>query len=121
MVAFANPKAGHWAGPFGSPGTPIPQKYIAFYALSPNRQRIWAGAAGAAVFNTFRRFRHQVFYVAPPFMIAYGSMNWAIERYSSSQLNVFERKWASDMALETSTSTQSLAEKRRGVQTRATE
>jgi ubiquinol-cytochrome c reductase subunit 8 len=62
-------------------GTPIPQKGIAFYALSPNRQRVFAGAASAAVFNTFRRFRHQVLYVAPPFMIAYGSMNWAIERY----------------------------------------
>lgn len=50
------------------------------YSLSPNRQRPFAGAAHAAIFNTFRRFRHQVLYVAPPFIVAYAAMNWAIER-----------------------------------------
>lgn len=40
-----------------------------------------AGAGHAAIFNTFRRFRHQVLYVAPPFLIAYAAMNWAVERY----------------------------------------
>ena len=39
-----------------------------------------AGAAHAAIFNVFRRFRHQVLYVAPPFIAAYIAMNWAIER-----------------------------------------
>lgn len=49
--------------------------------MSSNRQRPMAGAAHAAIFNTFRRFRHQVLYVAPPFLIAYSAMNWAVERY----------------------------------------
>lgn len=61
-------------------GCPTPQR-IASYSLSSNRQRPLAGAGHAAIFNTFRRFRHQVFYVAPPFLIAYATMNWAIERY----------------------------------------
>ncbi|RAH65080.1 ubiquinol--cytochrome-c reductase subunit 8 [Aspergillus aculeatinus CBS 121060] len=53
---------------------------ITSYSLSPNRQRPLAGAGHAAIFNTFRRFRHQVLYVAPPFIAAYALMNWAIER-----------------------------------------
>lgn len=39
-----------------------------------------AGAGHAAIFNVFRRFRHQVLYVVPPFVAAYAMMNWAIER-----------------------------------------
>jgi len=60
-------------------GCPTPQR-IATYTLSSNRQRPFAGAFHAAVFNTFRRFRSQVLYVAPPFIIAYAAMNWATER-----------------------------------------
>lgn len=60
-------------------GCPTPQR-IASYSLSPNRQRPMAGAAHAAIFNVFRRFRHQVLYVVPPFVAAYAMMNWAIER-----------------------------------------
>lgn len=60
-------------------GCPTPQR-IATYSLSANRQRPFAGAFNAAIFNTFRRFRHQVLYVAPPFIIAYAAMNWAVER-----------------------------------------
>ncbi|KAF5875284.1 putative ubiquinol-cytochrome c reductase complex subunit protein [Botrytis fragariae] len=57
-----------------------PQKGVASYALSANRQRPLAGALNAAIFNTWRRFRGQVLYVAPPFIIAYTAMEWAIER-----------------------------------------
>lgn len=60
-------------------GCPTPQR-IATYSLSSNRQRPLAGAGHAAIFNTFRRFRNQVLYVAPPFIIAYAAMNWAVER-----------------------------------------
>jgi ubiquinol-cytochrome c reductase subunit 8 len=63
----------------GLAGCPTPQR-IATYSLSPNRQRPFAGAGHAAIFNVFRRFRHQVLYVVPPFVIAYAAMNWAIER-----------------------------------------
>lgn len=60
-------------------GCPTPQR-VATYALSSNRQRPLAGAFHAAIFNTFRRFRHQVLYVVPPFVVAYAAMNWAVER-----------------------------------------
>lgn len=39
-----------------------------------------AGAFHAAIFNTFRRCRHQALYVVPPFLVAYATMNWAVER-----------------------------------------
>lgn len=42
-----------------SPGSP-PQKGLTTYTLSANRQRPLKGAAHAAVFNTWRRFRGQV-------------------------------------------------------------
>lgn len=58
---------------------PDPQR-IATYSLSSNRQRPFAGAFHAAIFNSFRRFRHQVLYVVPPFIVAYATMNWAVER-----------------------------------------
>ncbi|KKK21753.1 cytochrome b-c1 complex subunit 8 [Aspergillus ochraceoroseus] len=60
-------------------GCTTPQR-IASYSISPNRQRPLAGTFHAAIFNTFRRCRHQVLYVVPPFVAAYAAMNWAIER-----------------------------------------
>lgn len=57
-------------------GCPTPQR-IATYSLSSNRQRPFAGALNAAIFNSWRRFRSQVLYVAPPFIAAYAIMNWA--------------------------------------------
>ncbi|EAL90680.1 hypothetical protein LV164_005969 [Aspergillus fumigatus] len=60
-------------------GCPTPQRIVT-YSLSSNRQRPLAGAFHAAIFNTFRRFRSQVLYVVPPFVVAYAAMNWAIER-----------------------------------------
>jgi len=56
------------------------QKGVTSYSMSANRQRPLAGTAHAAVFNTFRRASAQVFYVVPPFVIAYLAMGWAIER-----------------------------------------
>ncbi|KAJ5167072.1 Cytochrome b-c1 complex subunit 8 [Penicillium canariense] len=88
MGGAVDPKNGHFIGnwgefgktdAFGSYRLPDPQR-IATYALSSNRQRPFAGAFNAAIFNTFRRFRHQVLYVVPPFVIAYAAMNWAVER-----------------------------------------
>ncbi|KAL1869435.1 hypothetical protein VTK73DRAFT_3139 [Phialemonium thermophilum] len=66
---------GHWGNMGGRP-----QKGIITYGLSPNRQKLFAGAAHDAVFNTWRRFSSQVLYVAPPFIAAYFLMNWATER-----------------------------------------
>ncbi|KAI9802974.1 MAG: hypothetical protein M1825_002207 [Sarcosagium campestre] len=66
---------GNW-GDFGSPA----QKGVTTYSLSANRQRPLAGTLHAAIFNSWRRFRGQVLYVAPPMIIAYLTMEWAIEK-----------------------------------------
>nr|XP_053649592.1 cytochrome b-c1 complex subunit 8-like [Cherax quadricarinatus] len=41
------------------------------YSLSPFEQRAFAGAITYGIPNMFRRFRSQVFRVAPPFIVAY--------------------------------------------------
>ncbi|RAO73192.1 uncharacterized protein BHQ10_009204 [Talaromyces amestolkiae] len=56
------------------------EKGVTTYTLSPNRQRLFPNFWHTAIFNTFRRFRHQVLYVAPPFIVAYSLMDWAVER-----------------------------------------
>ncbi|KAF2733601.1 putative ubiquinol-cytochrome C reductase complex subunit UcrQ [Polyplosphaeria fusca] len=66
-------------GGWGNLGSP-PQKGVTVYAMSPNRQRPLAGTLNAAFFNTFRRSRNQVLYVVPPLVIAYASMEWAVNR-----------------------------------------
>ncbi|KAJ5865787.1 Cytochrome b-c1 complex subunit 8 [Penicillium rubens] len=65
MGGAVDPKNGHYIGNWGGFGCPTPQR-VATYSLSPNRQRVLAGAGHAAIFNVFRRFRHQVLYVVPP-------------------------------------------------------
>ncbi|KAK8083916.1 hypothetical protein PG996_002697 [Apiospora saccharicola] len=40
----------------------IPERGIITYSLSSNRQNVLAGAAHAAVFNTWRRFAGQVLF-----------------------------------------------------------
>jgi hypothetical protein len=71
------------------------QKGVASYSLSANRQRPLAGTLNAAIFNTWRRFSHQVLYFAPPLVIAYVTMQWAIER--SVLLRLFEATFANYM------------------------
>ncbi|KAF5098779.1 hypothetical protein D0Z03_001154 [Geotrichum reessii] len=56
-----------WWGSFGSP----PQKGIARYVVSGNAQKPFAGAFHAAIFNTFRRFKAQVFFVVFPVSVYY--------------------------------------------------
>ncbi|KAI9830867.1 MAG: hypothetical protein M1826_004296 [Phylliscum demangeonii] len=70
---------GQYLGSWGDLGS-APQKGIVTYALSPNRQRPLAGVLNAAVFNSWRRFRNQVLYFAPPLVGAYLLMDWAIAR-----------------------------------------
>ncbi|KZF23660.1 putative ubiquinol-cytochrome C reductase complex subunit UcrQ [Xylona heveae TC161] len=65
-----------WWGSIGSQ----PQKGVISYSMSANRQRPLAGTLHAAFFNTFRRVRGQILYVAPPLVAAYYGMSWAIER-----------------------------------------
>lgn len=56
------------------------QKNITSYTLSATRQRPFAGAFHNAIFNTARRVRGQVLYVAPPFVVAYVLISWMEER-----------------------------------------
>ncbi|KAI8963753.1 ubiquinol-cytochrome c reductase complex ubiquinone-binding protein [Daldinia sp. FL1419] len=72
-------KHGKFLGGWGSFGG-MPQKGIISYTLSANRQNPLAGAAHAAVFNTWRRFSAQVLYFAPPMIFFYYAMSWATDR-----------------------------------------
>ncbi|KAI2633071.1 cytochrome b-c1 complex subunit 8 [Hypomontagnella submonticulosa] len=65
---------------WGHLGCILPQRGIITYTLSANRQNPLAGAANAAVFNTWRRFSKQVLYWAPPLAVAYYAMEWANHR-----------------------------------------
>ncbi|GAB6025907.1 hypothetical protein CHUAL_011879 [Chamberlinius hualienensis] len=50
---------------------------IITYKLSPYEQRAFAGLFSQGIPNVIRRFRHQVFVVAPPFIGGYLLYNWA--------------------------------------------
>ncbi|KAL2403964.1 hypothetical protein ABEF95_004364 [Exophiala dermatitidis] len=65
-----------WWGDFGSQ----PQKGIVTYTLSPNRYDPLAGIVKSAVFNTYRRTKHQILYWLPPLVLAYFLMDWAVEQ-----------------------------------------
>lgn len=58
----------------------LPQKGIVHYGLAQNRQNPLAGTLNAAIFNTFRRTRGQILYWGVPLLIAYETMQWAIEK-----------------------------------------
>ncbi|KAL2888898.1 Cytochrome b-c1 complex subunit 8 [Ceratocystis lukuohia] len=56
------------------------QKGIVTYGVAPNRQNPLAGAMHDAIFNVWRRFSSQVLYWAPPMIVGYYTMQWAIHR-----------------------------------------
>jgi len=74
-----DPKNGVYLGNWGDLGSQT-QKGVTSYSLSPNRQKPLAGTMHAAVFNTFRRTRHQILYWLPPFILTYAVMQWTIEK-----------------------------------------
>ncbi|KAI9754465.1 MAG: hypothetical protein M4579_004693 [Chaenotheca gracillima] len=88
---------GQYLGGWGDLGSPT-QKGVTTYSLSANRQSPLAGAFNAAIFNTWRRFRGQVLYVAPPFIIAYLTVDWATKRneYLNSKVGRFEEGGAGE-------------------------
>ncbi|KAI1880089.1 hypothetical protein JX265_001710 [Neoarthrinium moseri] len=65
---------------WGNFGSAIKTRGIITYMLSSNRQNPLAGAAHAAVFNSWRRFAAQVLYWAPPAAGAWWALNWAVKR-----------------------------------------
>ena len=48
--------------------------------MSPNRQNPMAGVVTKGWWNMMRRTRNQILYIVPPFVVAYYTMHWAIER-----------------------------------------
>ncbi|KAI9845363.1 MAG: hypothetical protein M1838_001787 [Thelocarpon superellum] len=70
---------GQYLGGWGDLGSQT-QKGVTSYALSANRQRPLAGNLHAAVFNTYRRTRGQILFVAPPLIVAYLVLDWATEQ-----------------------------------------
>ncbi|OTA95599.1 hypothetical protein M434DRAFT_9657 [Hypoxylon sp. CO27-5] len=75
-------KYGHYLNKdtWGHLGAILPHRGITIYGISANQQNVLAGAGHDAVFNTWRRFRKQVLYWAPPLIIAYYAMDWANKR-----------------------------------------
>jgi ubiquinol-cytochrome c reductase subunit 8 len=69
---------GGWGNPYEGGGQP--GKGTTQYSLSPNRQRPFAGFLTKGVWNSYRRVKNQFFYVVPPFVAAYGIMQWATKR-----------------------------------------
>ncbi|KAL8708660.1 MAG: hypothetical protein Q9220_006485 [cf. Caloplaca sp. 1 TL-2023] len=91
-------KHGQYLGPWGNIGSQT-QKGIVTYALSSNRQRPFAGAMTAAVFNTYRRSKAQFLYVVPPLAVAYLIMNWAVEKneyYNSKEGRIHDAEAADE-------------------------
>ncbi|KAG5658180.1 hypothetical protein KAF25_007131 [Fusarium avenaceum] len=88
----ADPKNGHYLGNWGhfetlrtkretnSTSGGEKQRGIVTYGLSANRQNPWAGSVHAAIFNTFRRTKGQIFFWLPPMVGGYYIMSWAVER-----------------------------------------
>ena len=72
-----------WWGNLGSQT----QKNIITYSMSANRLNPTSTIVSDAVFNTFRRSRNQILYWVPPLLLAYLTMDWAIERYADPVLS----------------------------------
>ncbi|OAK93835.1 UcrQ-domain-containing protein [Phaeosphaeriaceae sp. SRC1lsM3a] len=69
---------GSWGNPYEGGGRP--GKGVVTYAMSPNRQRPMATFIGKGFWNVVRRSRNQILYTVPPFLVAYATMQWAIEK-----------------------------------------
>ncbi|KAF2794206.1 UcrQ-domain-containing protein [Melanomma pulvis-pyrius CBS 109.77] len=69
---------GDWGNPYAAGGRG--GKGTITYSMSSNRLNPFAGFLKKGIPNTVRRGRNQVLYVVPPFIVAYYTMKWAIER-----------------------------------------
>lgn len=70
-------------------GSPVPQRGIITYGLSPNRQKLWGNMTENAQ-NTFRRIRGNILYFTP-FVVYYFIHQWANERYVRSRPTISPR------------------------------
>uniref|UniRef100_UPI00398EDF23 cytochrome b-c1 complex subunit 8 n=1 Tax=Pristiophorus japonicus TaxID=55135 RepID=UPI00398EDF23 len=58
-------------------GNLIRLRHIITYTISPFEQKAFANHLSKGIPNTWRRFKSQVFRVAPPFVVAYLIYTWA--------------------------------------------
>ncbi|XP_007889645.1 cytochrome b-c1 complex subunit 8 [Callorhinchus milii] len=58
-------------------GNLIRMRHIITYTISPFEQRAFANYFSKGIPNVWRRFRAQVFKVAPPFVLTYLVYTWA--------------------------------------------
>lgn len=65
-----------WWGNMGGPK----QRGITIYSVSPFAQKPLAGTMHAAVFNTARRVRSQLFYIGLPVTVGYAIYAWARQK-----------------------------------------
>lgn len=70
QLIMAGPHPKTYMGWWGSLGSPK-QKYVNIYTVSPYATRPLKGALHNSIFNTFRRFKNQVLYVAIPAAIVW--------------------------------------------------
>uniref|UniRef100_A0A336LYN2 Cytochrome b-c1 complex subunit 8 n=1 Tax=Culicoides sonorensis TaxID=179676 RepID=A0A336LYN2_CULSO len=64
-------------------GTLTKAKGLVVHTLSPFEQRAFAGAISKGIPNLFRRFREEVFYVVPPFVLGYAVYQWVEATHNS--------------------------------------
>ncbi|BFZ61705.1 Cytochrome b-c1 complex subunit 8, mitochondrial [Saitoella coloradoensis] len=70
------PEGTRFMGWWGNMGGPT-QRGIVTYSLSPFAQRPLAGTLHAAIFNSARRIRQNIFYWGVPMAAYYGIYTWA--------------------------------------------
>ncbi|XP_015910180.1 cytochrome b-c1 complex subunit 8 [Parasteatoda tepidariorum] len=58
---------------------------VVHFRISPYEQKIFAGFFSKGIPNLARRFRSQVFYVAPPFIMGYLIYDWANKYHAELQ------------------------------------
>jgi ubiquinol-cytochrome c reductase subunit 8 len=82
---------GDWGNPYAAGGRG--GKGTVTYSLSSNRLNPMAGCLKKGIPNIVRRAKSQVLYVVPPFVVAYYTMQWAIERYGTDD----GQRWKKDV------------------------
>lgn len=64
---------------------PCKVRGIVYYSLSPFEQRAFGGAISKGIPNLARRFKDEVGYVLPPFVIGYLIYDWAKKNHAYRQ------------------------------------
>ncbi|KAG8439218.1 hypothetical protein GDO86_005443 [Hymenochirus boettgeri] len=60
-------------------------RHIITYSLSPFEQRAFPHYFSKGIPNLWRRFRDQVFKVAPPFVLMYITYSWGMQTHANTK------------------------------------